>query len=173
MREALNGFFSIAAKEILHMRRDPTSLVFALLIPMVQMALFGFAIDFDVRHIRTVVVDLDRTRESREYVASLQNTQYLDIVGYLPTPDRAHQALRRNDARVAVIIPPDFARRWGTRNAPAVQVLLDGSDSQVTGPARNAFQRPPALASPNSVDVRVNVLFNPQIRTQVYTIPGL
>ena len=131
MREALNGFLSIAAKEVLHIRRDPTTLVFALLIPMVQLALFGFAVDFDVRHIRTVVVDLDRTRESRDYVASLRNTQYLDVVGYLPTPDRAQQALRRNDARVAVIIPPDFARRTGTRDAPAVQVLLDGSDSQV------------------------------------------
>jgi ABC-type multidrug transport system permease subunit len=173
MREALNGFLSIAAKEILHMRRDPTSLVFALLIPMLQMGLFGFAIDFDVRHIGTVVVDLDRTRESRDYVASLQNTQYLDVVGYLPTPDRAHQALRRNDARVAVIIPPDFARRWGTADAPTVQVLLDGSDSQVTSPARSAFQRPSGAAGPNPVDVRMNVLFNPQIRTRVYTIPGL
>jgi ABC-type multidrug transport system permease subunit len=173
MREALNGFLSIATKEILHMRRDPTSLVFALLIPMLQMTLFGFAIDFDVRHIRTVVVDLDRTRESRDYVASLQNTQYLDVVGYLPTPDRAHQALRRNDARVAVIISPDFARRWGTSSAPTVQVLLDGSDSQVSGPARNAFQRPAGLTGPNAVDVRMNVLFNPQLRTRVYTIPGL
>src|SRR5438128_4426752 len=173
MREALNGFLSIAQKEILHMRRDPTSLVFALLIPMVQMALFGFAIDFDVRHIRTVVVDLDRSPESRDYVASLQNTQYLDVIGYLPTPDRAHQALRQNDARVAVIIPPDFARRWGTAEAPTVQVLLDGSDSQVTGPARSAFQRPTGRSGPDMVDVRMDVLFNPQIRTQVYTIPGL
>lgn len=173
MREALNGFLSIALKEILHIRRDPTSLVFALLIPMVQLSLFGFAVDFDVRHIPTVVVDLDRTRESRDYVASLRNTQYLDIDGYLPTPDRAYQALRRNDARVAVIIPPDFARRRGTPNAPTVQVLLDGSDSQVTGPARNAFQRPPGLTGPNPVDVRMDVLFNPEIRTRIYTIPGL
>jgi ABC-type multidrug transport system permease subunit len=120
-----------------------------------------------------VVVDMDRTPESREYVASLQNTQYLDVVGYLPTPDRAHAALRRNDARVAVIIPPDFARRWGTARTPTVQVLLDGSDSQVTGPARNAFQRPARLTGPNAVDVRVDVLFNPQIQTRVYTIPGL
>jgi len=140
---------------------------------MVQMGLFGYAIDYDVRHIPTVVVDMDRTRESRDYVASLRNTQYLDIVSDLPTPDRAYQALRRNDARVAVIIPPDFGRRWGTADAPTVQVLLDGSDSQVTGPARNAFLRPAGLSGPNAVDVRVDVLFNPQIQTRVYTIPGL
>jgi ABC-type multidrug transport system permease subunit len=173
MRGALNGFLSIASKEVLHIVRDPTTLVFALLIPMLQLALFGFAVDFDVRHIRTVVVDMDRSRESRDYIASLQNTQYLDVVRYLPSPDEAEQAIRRNDARVAIIIPPDFARRYGTRDAPTVRVLLDGSDSQVATPARIALQRPPDPSSPNAVSVRVNVLFNPQIRTQVYTIPGL
>src|SRR5581483_6933138 len=120
----LNGFWSIVLKEALHIRRDPTTLVFALLIPMVQMILFGYAIDFDVRHIRTMVVDMDRTRESRDYIASLQNTEYLAMVGYLPTPDSAEQALRRSDAHVAVIVPPDFARRYRTRNPAVVRVLL-------------------------------------------------
>src|SRR5260221_12688263 len=99
MNAALYGFRSIVSKEFLHIAREPTTLVFALVIPIVQLILFGFALDFDVRHIPTLVVDLDRTRESRNYLAGLQNTQYLDIVGYLPTPDRAEQALRRNEAR--------------------------------------------------------------------------
>jgi ABC transporter DrrB family efflux protein len=173
MKAALYGFGNIAAKEFLHLRRDPTTLVFALLIPLVQLVLFGYAIDFDVRHVRTVVVDLDRTRESRAYIASLQNTQYLDVVDTLPTPERAEQAIRSNAARVALIIPPDFARRVGTRDVPTVRVLLDGSDSQVAVPARNAFQRPPNLSGSDAVDVRINVLYNPTMRTQVYTIPGL
>jgi ABC-type multidrug transport system permease subunit len=173
MKASLKGFWSIVRKEALHIRRDPTTLIFALLIPMVQLILFGYAIDFDVRHIRTMVVDMDRTRESRDYIASLQNTQYLDVVGYLPTPDSAEQALRRSDAHVAVIIPPDFARRYGTRNPATVRVLLDGSDSQAATSARNALLRPPDLSGAHAVDVRANVLFNPQIRTQVFTIPGL
>ncbi len=173
MNAALYGFRSIVSKEFLHIARDPTTLVFALVIPLVQLILFGFALDFDVRHIPTIVVDLDRTRESRNYLAGLENTQYLDLVRYLPTPDLAEQALRRNEARLAVIVPPDFARRYGTQRPPTVRVLLDGSDSQVAGPARNALQRPPDPSASSGVDVRVNVLFNPQIRTQVYTIPGL
>jgi ABC-type multidrug transport system permease subunit len=172
MNALLYGFASIARKELLHIRRDPTILFFALIIPMMQLMLFGFAIDFDVRHIRTAIVDLDRSRESRAYVARLQNTQYLDATLYLSSPDQAEDALRRNDARVAVIIPPDFSRRYGAKTPPQVRVLLDGSDSQVAIPARNAFQSPPGSAAPDA-DVRVNVLFNPQIRTQVYTIPGL
>ncbi len=170
MNGALNGFLSIASKEAVHIRRDPTTLIFALLIPVLQLCLFGFAVDFDVRHIRTVVVDMDRSRESRDYIASLHNTQYLDVIGYLPGPDTAEDAIRRGDARVAVIIPPDFARRYGTANRPAVRVLVDGSDVQATTPARNALVGPPGGGP---VVARVNVLFNPQIRTQVYTIPGL
>jgi ABC transporter DrrB family efflux protein len=173
MRSPLYGFGSMVYKELLHIRRDPTTLVFALVIPMLQLILFGFAIDFDVRHVRTVVVDMDRSRESREYIASLHNTQYLDVVEYLPTPEAAEQSLRRGDARAAVVIPPDFARRFGTRNVPVVRVMIDGSDGQVAGPARNAFLRPPETPGANAVEVRQTVLFNPQIRTQVYTIPGL
>jgi ABC-type multidrug transport system permease subunit len=170
MKAALYGFRNIVAKEFLHILRDPTTLVIAMIIPVVQLVLFGYALDFDVRHIRTAVVDMDRTRESRTLVASLQNTQYLDVVSYLPSPDLAEDALRRNDVRVVVVIPPDFARHFGTPRPPAVRVLLDGSDGQVANPARNAFLRPSGVGP---VDVRFNVLFNPQVRTQVYTIPGL
>lgn len=172
MNSALYGFWSIARKELLHIRRDPTTLVFALMIPLLQMTLFGFAVDYDVRHVRTVVVDMDRTRESRDYIAGLHNTQYLDVIGMSATPAEAQDAIRRGTARVAVIVPPDFGRRSGTPNPASVGVLLDGSDSQVAAPARNAFQRPPAPGS-GGVDVRINTLYNPQGRTQVYTIPGL
>lgn len=173
MRSALNGFWSVAQKEVLHIRRDPTTLIFALLIPVIQMMLFGFAIDYDVRHVRTLVVDLDHSRESRAYIAGLQNTQYLEVIGYLDGPEGVEQALRRGDARAAVIIPPDFSRLYGTHTPPVVSVLIDGSDSQVALPARNAFMRPPDTRLPGAVEARINVLFNPQMRTQVYTIPGL
>ncbi|HLV79336.1 MAG TPA: ABC transporter permease [Chthonomonadaceae bacterium] len=173
MRDALYGFRNIVTKELLHILRDPTTLVFALLIPVLQLVLFGYAIDFDVRHVRTVVVDMDRSQASREYIARLQNTQYLDIASYLPTTDQAEQALRRNETYVAVIIPPDFGRRYGTARPPEVHVLLDGSNSQVAGAAMNALQNPPDLSAPNAVDARLNVLYNPANRTQVFTIPGL
>ncbi|HEV2473286.1 MAG TPA: ABC transporter permease [Chthonomonadales bacterium] len=173
MRASMYGFGGIVYKEILHILRDPTTLIFALMLPVMQLILFGFAIDFDVRHIPTVVVDYSRSSESRAYVQQAQNTQYLDIVGYLPTPELAERALRRNDARVAIIIPPDFAARYGTSRPPVVRVLLDGSNSQVSGPARNAFLAGPQAGTGGGPQVRMTVLFNPDARTQVYTIPGL
>ncbi len=115
----------------------------------------------------------EQARASREYVASLHNTDYLEIVGYLPTPESAERAIRRGEARVAVIIPPDFSRRSETTLPPTVRVLLDGSDSQVAVPARRALQRPSPVQFLGAVAVRVNVLYNPEMRTQVYTIPGL
>jgi ABC-type multidrug transport system permease subunit len=173
MNSLLYGFKSIASKEFLHIRRDPTTLTIALLIPVVQLILFGFALDFDIRHISTVVVDMSRSARSREFVEHLENTEYLDVVGYVATPDLAEQAVRRNDAYVALIIPADFQRQFDAGKSPMVRVLLDGSNSQVAMPVRNAFQQQPTANANGPVDVRVNILYNPDMRTQVFTIPAL
>lgn len=174
----LNGFWSVAAKEVRHLRRDPATLIFALLIPVVQLTLFGFAIDFDVRHIPTVIVDSDRSRESRAYVDALRNTHYIEVVGYRSAPDEAAAALRRGEARVAVIIPPDFARRSGVPGErPVARVLIDGSDSQTATRARLAFLSSgtpaPATSTPGIVEARTDMLFNPDMRTETFMIPGL
>lgn len=156
----------MAYKETLHIRRDISTAFFALLLPMMQLTLFGFAIDFDVRQVATVVVDFDQSRESREYIQSLQNTENLRVIGYMDSPDQAYEAIRRGTARVAVILPPDFSRA----ERPQVAVVIDGSDSQVANPARLAVLKP--QVDPK-IDVRVDMLYNPNNRTEVYTIPGL
>jgi ABC-type multidrug transport system permease subunit len=169
----MKGYRYIAAKEFLHLIRDPTTLVIALLIPVIQMTLFGFAIDFDVRHIATVVVDLDHSRESRAYVAGLRNTQYINVIGYVDTPDQAVEALVGGRARIGVIIPPDFARSGDPGDPRTVRVLIDGSDNQVATRARIAFQSGVGAVPAGGIDARVNILFNPNMRTQVFMIPGL
>lgn len=171
MRASLYGFRSVAAKELLHLIRDPATLVIALMIPVIQLTLFGYAIDFDIRHISTAVVDLDRSRESREYIASLHNTQYLDIKEMPTSPKEAEMALRAGRCRVALIIPPDFARKSGTSQPPTVRALIDGSDVQVALRARMAFVRPGTGAS--TVEPRINMLYNPEMRSAVFMIPGL
>jgi ABC transporter DrrB family efflux protein len=170
MKAHLYGFWSIAAKEILHLKRDQTSLIIALLIPVVQLIIFGFAINLDVRHIPAVVVDLDKSSQSRDYLASVQNTHYVRIIGYAPTPDAAAGALRSGSARVAIIVPPDFARRSAAGEAAPVRVLIDGSDSIVATSARLAFMPPGANTL---AEARLDVLFNPQLRTATFMIPGL
>ena len=173
MNNFLFGFWAVAAKECLHIRRDPTTLAMALIVPLFQLILFGYALNFDVRHIETVVVDMDKSQASREFVTRIQNTHYIDVDSYLATPALAVQALRRNDAHVAIIIPPDFGSRYNTSNPPAVRVLVDGSDSTAVAPALSAFTRPSLTPVAGAVDFRFNVLFNPDVRTAVFTIPAL
>ena len=170
MSSPLYGYRSVALKETMHIRRDPATLFIALIIPVAQLLIYGYAIDFDVRHIPTAVVDYDRTRESRAYIQSLHNTQYLDIVRTAASPDEAERAIQSGACHVAVIIPPDFARLKDTPTPPQVRVMVDGSDSQVSTRARFAFFSPSAQPA---VEARITVLYNPNSRTQIYMIPGL
>jgi ABC-type multidrug transport system permease subunit len=167
----LDGFRAVAWKEVMHIRRDRASLVFALLIPMVQIVLFGFAIDFDVRYVSTVVVDLDQSRESRDFLAGLKNTQYMLVTSRVATPQQAEAQIRTGEARVAVIVPPDFARRSGAGDHPQVQVLIDGSDSQVANRVIAALH--PVSLPEGAVEPRLQLLYNPDGRTATFTIPGL
>jgi len=169
----MNGFWFIAKKEILHLRRDATSLVIALIIPVFQLLIFGYAIDFDVRHIDTVVVDQDRSRESRAYIQSLKATQYVDPNLAVATTEEAADLIRQGSAKVAVIIPPNFSREMAAGRSPQVGVLLDGSDSTVATRASLAFSRPPQTTGSSQAQPRINVLFNPTSKSQTFIIPGL
>lgn len=168
----MRGYWSVVRKELVHMRRDTASMVIALMLPLVQLTLFGYAIDFDVRHIATIVVDLDRSRESRAYIDRIRATQYIDVKRMSASPEDAGTALRDGSARIAVVIPPDFSRQIAGKGTPTVKVLLDGSDSQVALRARAAFVTPQA-PQPGEVQARTTVLFNPDMRTENYMIPGL
>ena len=169
----MNGFVAIVMKEFMHLRRDRTSLVIVLVLPLIQMIMFGYAIDFDVRHIQTVVVDQDRSRESRAYLTQLHATEYLDFTAQLDSPDQASNMLRDGRAHVAVTIPAGFARIEMAGGNPPVGVQIDGSDSQVAVRARSAFVSLPSRLPPGVPDARLTVLFNPTSRTATFMIPGL
>jgi ribosome-dependent ATPase len=171
--ERMNGFWSIVTIEFMHLRRDKTTLVIALILPMMQMILFGYAINFDVKHIQSVVVDLDNTPDSRQYLEQLRATQYIDYVAYAKTPQKAADMLKKGSARVGVTIPEGFARTLKEGGNPQVSVMVDGSDSQVSVRAQLAFFRPPGALPKGTPDSRINMLFNPGSRTATFMIPGL
>lgn len=166
----MRGWADICAKEVLHILRDPTSLVFALMIPLIQLMIFGYAINLDVRNMATAVVDQDRSRESSELVDRLRATGFLEVVRYADSADDASALLRAGEAKVAVIIPPDFARQRLAGRKAQVGVLIDGSDSTIALRARSAFVGP---SQANLIEPRVSVLFNPTMRTETFMVPGL
>lgn len=166
----MKGFWSVAKKELTHLLRDRASLIMALFLPIFQVCMYGYAIDFDVRHISAVLVDHDKSRESREYVAKLHASQYVDVNFIRSSGEDALALLKSGKAKVAITIPPDFSRKMAAGTAPQVGVVVDGSDSQVSLRARTAFMSP---GQGRTVDARVGVLFNPNSRTSTYMIPGL
>lgn len=166
MKALLYGYRFIAFKEFMHLRRDPATFVIAMLIPMIQLTIFGYVVDYDVRHIHTIVADFDKTTESRQFISQLHNTQYMDIVQYTNSTEEAVRQLRNGSVKIAVIIPPRFSQN-GISN---VKIMIDGSDSQVATRIRMALMNPGKLGSAGP---RTEVLFNPQMRTQVFMIPGL
>lgn len=177
----LRGLGAIIYKEMIQMRRDrSTRLVF--LIPVIQTFIFGFAIDLDIQNIATVVVDMDRSADGRRVVERLHNTRTFRVIGESRSVREAKEQIVSGRAKVAVVVPPDYSRRLLAGQQATVQVLVDGSDSVV---ATNAVQtaraiglletgRPGRLAPrEQAVDVRPRVLFNPDLVSANFYVPGL
>lgn len=177
----LRGFWAIVYKELLQLRRDPATR-FVFLIPAIQTIIFGFAIDLDIQNIATVVFDMDRTAESRRLVEEFRNTGSFDILYEVHSEDAIHRHIVAGQAKVGLIIPPDFSANLIHGEQAAVQVLIDGSDSTV---AMNAMQTSGMIGqirsmrvsgvSPASLpmEVRPRVLFNPDLDSARFYVPGL
>jgi len=174
------SLWAIAYKETLQIIRDRRTLGLMLVLPVVQLMLFGFAVGTTVAHISTVVVDQSRDPESRDLITALVNTTYFDITTYVETPLEARQAIDAGRSKVAIIIAPNFAADLrGGRGAQA-QVLIDGSDPNIAQTALFAAQsvgqarsvRTPGRV-PASLDLRPTVLYNPSLEATRNFVPGL
>ena len=176
----LKGFGSIFYKEIIQISRDPVTLVLMLLVPMFQLAVFGYAINTDVRDIKTAVYNLDLGRESRELLAAFENTDYFHIVEYVGSDEVLNNAIVAGRAKIGIKIPPDYSDRLLTNRQATVLVLIDGSDSSI---ATQSLQVSTSVGLTQSlarltgsqlpIEVRPKMLFNPDSRSANFMVPGL
>jgi ABC-2 type transport system permease protein len=172
---------SVARKEFLHMLRDPGTLFFALAIPVMELFMLGYAIDTNVRHIRTVVYDASQSQESRALLRAFENSDDFDVVEMVYRDDELSRRIVAGSAHVGVKIPEDFSRRLQAGQTAQVLVLVDGSESSVASTALNvsnaiALQESLKVAlgdRPLPIDSRPRVLFNPDTRSANFFIPGL
>ncbi len=172
---------SVARKELLHILRDPATLFFALFIPIVELFMLGYAIDTNVRNVRTVVLDQAQTQESRELLRQFENTDDFRIVKYVYRDEDLSHALVAGTALVGIKIPEDYSRRLLAGETAQILVLVDGSESRVAGEAVNVGNAIALRQSlihllgnkPLPIESRPRVLFNPDTRTPNYFIPGL
>ncbi|MBX9624211.1 MAG: ABC transporter permease [Gemmataceae bacterium] len=172
---------SVARKEFLHMLRDRGTLFFALAVPVVELFMLGYAIDTNVRHIRTVAYDACRTQESRALLAAFENSDHFDVVELVYRDDDLSGRIVAGTAHVGLKIPEDYSRRLAAGQTAEVLILVDGSESAVASTAVNvggAVAVRESLARvladrPPPVEARPRVLFNPDTRTANFFIPGL
>lgn len=184
MSNPFRGLSAILYKEFIVVFRDPMTLFFMLFPPLIQMIAFGYALDNDVKHIATVVLNEDRTIDSRRLIEELINTETFRVVQEAASVEEMAAAIRRGRARVGVQIPPDFARNLRAGRAAQVQVLIDGSNSTVASQALNTAL---GLTLRKSVsillgetgrrqaplEVRPQMLYNPEMRSPNFFVPGV
>ncbi|MBN2310835.1 MAG: ABC transporter permease [Candidatus Hydrogenedentes bacterium] len=179
------GLLSIIYKEVFHTLRDRRTLLLVLLIPGVDLLMFGYAIDLNVKNIPTVVYDLDGRRESRELLDKFKNSGYFNFIGTVGSDQEMRDYIVRGKAQVGIKIAPDYSDKLVTGKSAQLQVLIDGSDSTVAMQALNVVN---AISLRESLDVlsdtldvtrelpvdaRPRVLFNPDLRTPNFMVPGL
>jgi drug efflux transport system permease protein len=176
----------IITKEFIQLWRDKLALTLALFVPVAMLFIFGWAINTDVKHVPTVVFDQSGSVEARTLLEAFENSQYFDITAWVSNTRELTRMVDAGDAKVGIVIPPDFARRL-SRRATEIQVIVDASDPMVATSAMNAAT---ALAAQRSlevltqtlegvairmppVDFRVRAWYNPDLVSAIFIVPGL
>jgi len=167
--------FAIMVKELRQMRRDRITLAMIVGIPVMQLVLFGYAINFTLRDLDTAISDQAATAGSRALVMDMQNTGVINPVRDASSPQELMTMLRRGEISVGVVVPPDFERRR-IDGREAVQVLVDGSDTAVQAAAVQLAQTPldsAAYVKPKPSQISVVGFYNPERRSAINIVPGL
>ncbi len=120
---------ALMRKEALHIRRDPRSLYLAVGLPVLMLLLFGYAMTLEVKHVALGIIDQDGTKASRELIARVTSSDYFQLRFISTDPRVADRRLDDGTARIVLVVPRDFARSLGRGEKIAVQLLVDGSDS--------------------------------------------
>ena len=176
--KSLSRIFAILLKEVRQLRRDRLTFGMVVGLPVMQMLLFGYAINTDVRNLKTAIADQANTHLSRQFVTELAQTQVVNIVGGVDSPQQLEALLRDGSISIGVHIPHDFDRRIVDRTRAASHLLVDGSDPTILGVANQRRVLPfgfatgtPATVAPQIIEVRP--YYNPERRTPVNIVPGL
>jgi ABC-2 type transport system permease protein len=176
-------------KEFVQLRRDPLALTLMLFIPVALLFIFGYAINTDVKHLPTAVFDQSRDVEAQTLLEAFANSQYFALRYRVRSHAEVTRLIDTGAAKVAIVIPPDFAPRLRGRGSATVQVIVDASDPQVAASAVSAAN---ALGLARSLqilaettgggridpdrprmDVRIRAWYNPDQESALYIVPGL
>ena len=180
---------ALIVKEFIQLMRDRITLAIVVFMPLAQLLIFGFAINTDIKHLRTVVFDQSRTQESREMINSLTSSNYFDVIKYAGSVKEVDQTVESGRAKVGIVFPPDYASRIKGGRQTSVQVIIDATDNLSASSALAAAQTIGMLKSQEilaekfsrlgmkipgqAVDMRIRLWYNPDFITSWYIVPGI
>ncbi|WP_375737969.1 ABC transporter permease [Pseudomonas boanensis] len=163
---------AIVLKELRQLRRDRLTFAMIVGIPVMQLVLFGYAINMDVRGLHAAVLDQANTAQSREVVAEIGASQVLDFRYHLANPQELDRLLREGRISAALVIPSDFEARLQRRDRPPLQLVVDGSDQVIQASARQLATYP-LPGWPHLTGIQLVNFYNPERLAPVNTVPGL
>lgn len=181
---------TIVKKEFIHIIRDKASLIIAVVMPLMFILIFGYAVNTDVENIDFAVLDQDKTKESREFINKFSNSNYFRTKYYLYSVGEIEESIDSGDVKAALIIPSGFAKKINRGEKSEGQLIIDGTDPTI---ARTALQSGVLISKmysikkqekemlkikvlpkdTNNVDLRTRVWYNPNLESTKFTIPGL
>lgn len=184
-----NRVFAIARKEFIHIIRDPRSMGMAIVIPMLLLVLFGYALTLDVDNVPMVVWDQSESHESREFISRFTGSRYFSLSEYVRGYWEIERAIDSGEAFVALVIPTDFAGSIKSGGSASAQLIVDGSDSNTATIAigyvdtvtsiysqEMAIQRAERVEGQTlnmPVDLQPRAWFNADLESKNYIVPGL
>jgi len=184
---SISRWLGIVGKELIQLKRDRLTFGMIVGIPIIQLTLFGFAINSDPKHLPTAALIADRSEFSRDILAALKNTDYFAFIGEARDEADADRMLATGEAQFVVTIPPDFSKRLVRGERPALLVEADATDPVATGNAIAAVNQlaqtaltrdlvgplAPLAGTPGPFEVRIHARYNPGQVTQYNIVPGL
>jgi drug efflux transport system permease protein len=174
---------AVYRKELRQIGRDRRTLFILVFVPAFFLLLYGYALNFDIRHVKLAVEDRDGTAESRAVVSAFVNSSYFDLAAVVFSPAEAERLLDLNEARAVLVIPEGFGRDVRTGLIVPVQVIVSGDNANtattVVGYSMNILRTVGAqlatggaeLAPPVAVEPRI--WYNPELRSTLFLVPGL
>jgi len=179
MRKAL----AVGRKELRQIARDRRTLLILVFVPAFFLLLYGYALNFDIRHVLLAVEDRDGTPQSRAVVSAFVNSGYFDLAASVYDPRAAERLLDLNDARAVLVIPEGLAREVGNGRTATVQVIISGDNANtattVMGYASSILRTASSQVSPGAVTmappvtVEPRIWYNPELRSTLFLVPGL
>lgn len=180
---------ALLLKEFIQMRRDRLTFGMMVGLPIIQLLLFGFAINTDVKHLPTIVFDQSMQQESRDLLAAFEASEYFTMKVAASNYQQVNDAVESGAAKVGIIIPPDYAANIKHGRSAAVQVIVDASDSMSASSAMSAaqmigqlrsqeimavrLQGSPGKQLPLPIDIRIRPWYNPDFVSAFYMVPGI